>query len=470
MSKPDAKHSQYESALVRWGRCRAATAGQEAIHKAGAAYLPKLAEQTREEYEAFKSRALYYNATGRTVDGLTGLIFRRPPAMELPEALTDLLDDVDTSGTPLGTFCETVVEELTVVGRFGLLADYPRVVGMKTQAEERSANIRPFVQLYTAESIINWRVSRIRNSNQLSLVTLLEVHTVEGDYDTTTVPQLRILRLIEGRYTVEIWRKNTAEVGEAWLLIDSFEPTINGKPIDYIPFLICGPRGIDSEVRKPPILDLVDVNVSHYRTTADYEHGLHFTGLPTPVVYGHTFDPGEKFALGSTVAKAFASPDAKAEFLEFKGEGLRQLADRLKQKEAMMAALGARMLAPEKRAAEAAETAEIHRSGENSVLASLAIAASWAITKALQWAGAFVSATGDTKVELNTDYLPAGMTAQELSELVKAWQAGAISYETLYDNLLRGEIARQGVTAEQERAKIDEEGPALGTLNNGNGE
>jgi hypothetical protein len=258
---------------------------------------------------------------------------------------------------------------------------------------------------------------------------------------------------------------------ESWVLIETVTPLMAGRALDFIPFLICGPMGLDPCVAKPPILDLVNVNLSHYRTTADYEHGLHFTGLPTPVVTGHSFEvdeqgrPRNTFALGSSAIQAFASPQARAAYMEFTGAGLSTLSKRLEEKENMMAALGARMLANEKRQAEAAETAAIHRSGENSVLASLANAASSAIARGLNWCAGWEGA-GDASVvvELNTDYLPAGMTAQELSELVKAWQAQAISHETLYDNLQRGEIARQGVPFEEEKTAIETEGPALGTM------
>jgi hypothetical protein len=164
------------------------------------------------------------------------------------------------------------------------------------------------------------------------------------------------------------------------------------------------------------------------------------------------------------VVKAFENHEAKAFFLEFTGEGLGALSKRLEEKEAMMAALGARMLAAEKRAAEAAETAAIHRSGENGVLGSLAIGASQAISKALTWCAEWAGVVGEAKVELNTDYLPAGMTSQDITALVQAWQAGAISHLTLLDNLQRGEIARQGVTAEEEIALIESEGPKLGTM------
>jgi hypothetical protein len=396
---------------------------------------------------------------------------------------------VDTADTPLLAFCENVADELLQVGRIGILADYPRLDGVRTLADQRAANGRPYVKTYAAEEITNWRVERVNNRSMLTLVVLAETYEEADDFGTTSTPQRRVLRLVPAaimdvggvpvtawRYTVEIWRKLKLEATgkEEWLLIEAFTPIMGGKPIDYIPFLVCGPMGIDPSVAKPPILDLANVNLSHYRSSADYEHGLHFTGLPTPIVTGHSFDvaegqPRQTFKLGSSEIQAFPNPQAKVEFLEFTGQGLQQLSKRLEEKENMMAALGARMLASEKRAAEAAETAAIHRSGENSVLASLANAASGAISRALTWCAEWEGAAGKVVLELNTDYLPTGMSPQEISELVKAWQAGAISHATLYDNLARGEVTRQGVKFEEEKTEIEAEGPKLGTMVDGAG-
>ena len=53
------------------------------------------------------------------------------------------------------------------------------------------------------------------------------------------------------------------------------------------------------------------------------------------------------------------------------------------------------------------------------------------------------------------------MSFAELTELTKAWQSGAISYETLYYNMQRGEVTRPGITAEKEKAEIEIESPAM---------
>jgi hypothetical protein len=488
MADVNTHHPDYDDAAPQWQKCRAAVAGEDAVKKAGEVFLPKLTDQSPAEYAAYVARAVFYNATGRTVDGLSGLVFRRPPTIDLPAQVAFLSDDADTAGTPMLGFCERVVDELLQAGRIGILADYPRMDGALTLADQKAANGRPYLKTYCAESILNWRTERVNNRTMLSLVVLseqFEEPSPDG-WTVTCIPQCRVLKLVAGTanpdgttrytYTVEIWRLIKQEDGkEKWILIETTTPIMGGHTLDYIPFLIAGPMGVDPAVAKSPILDLANINLSHFRNSADYEHGLHFTGLPTPVVTGHQFEVGtdgqqQKFMLGSSQIQAFPNPQAKVFFLEFAGEGLTALSKRLEEKENMMAALGARLLAAQKRAAETAETAAIHRSGENGVLASLALAASDAIEKAAAWCAEWEGANPDSvEIALNTDYLPTGLNAQELTALVQAWQAGAISHLTLLDNLERGEIARQGVDSQQELADIEAEGPKLGAVPMGGG-
>ena len=49
------------------------------------------------------------------------------------------------------------------------------------------------------------------------------------------------------------------------------------------------------------------------------------------------------------------------------------------------------------------------------------------------------------------------MTAQELTALVKSWQSGAVSQETMHDLLRKGEIIPDGRSNEEEAALIKAE-------------
>ena len=51
---------------------------------------------------------------------------------------------------------------------------------------------------------------------------------------------------------------------------------------------------------------------------------------------------------------------------------------------------------------------------------------------------------------LNTDFNMSTMTAQELNAAVAAWQKGAISRDTLFELLRRGEILPEGRSNEEE--------------------
>ena len=128
------------------------------------------------------------------------------------------------------------------------------------------------------------------------------------------------------------------------------------------------------------------------------------------------------------------------------GHGLNTFDKVLDRDERQMAVLGSRLLAEEKRVGETAEAMELRQTGENSILANLATSVSESITQMLRWVYWWNSSevspddVTDQQVvfELNTDYNPKGMTALELSAVVKSWQGGAISQDTMLELLRKG--------------------------------
>ena len=458
----DTKHKEYTENYEAWERCEHAAEGQDEIHEYGVKYLPRLSGQTDQEYFAYKQRALYYNATARTIDGLTGMLFMKKEVVEAPAAMDSIIADVTMGGLSLHQFAEVISEEVITIGRCGVLVDYPPIVNAVTLAQAQEQGARPYATMYDAESIINWKTGRINNIEQLTLVVLEEENEIPIDeFESKCEPQWRVLDLVNGAYRQRVFRKDKR--GE-FILVEEIFPQINGRVINKIPFEFFGVRDNSPCVDKPPLLDLVDVNLSHYRTTADYEHGLHFTGLPTPVVTGYySDDKSASLRIGSGTAWLLPDPQSKAFYLEFTGQGLGELREALRSKEAMMATLGARILAPEKRAAEAAQTANIHRSSENSVLASIAQSISVGLTHVMEWLRDWSNVTGDVKVELNRDFIPNSMTAQDVDSLVKSWQSGAISHETLFENLVAGDIIAQEVSFDDEMERIATR-PATGGL------
>ena len=77
----DTPHPQYLEFAGKWTKARDAAAGEEAVKGRRDEYLPMLKGQSEDDYAAYLKRTPYFNATARTVDGLSGMIFRRAPEL-----------------------------------------------------------------------------------------------------------------------------------------------------------------------------------------------------------------------------------------------------------------------------------------------------------------------------------------------------------------------------------------------------
>ena len=473
-------HPDYETMLPKWLRARDVLAGEDAIKAGGTKYLPKLAEQVDDDYHAYKMRGVFFNATARTLAGYVGMIFRKPPYLRLPQAgsalgkaMAEFNNDTDLLGTSLYGYAKQVVSEVVSVGRCGSLVDWE---GGAEQGEDRA-----YVALYRAEQILNWRVERVNGRN---IATLVVLHEPEGGarlnpadpFDSTTGEQIRVLKLVDGsslmadgskeglRCVVEVWRpgKNPRE----WVLADTRVPMRLGRPLPLLPFVFHGPDHARAAVSPVPLDDIIAVNLGHYRMDADYKHGLHFTALPTAWVSG--FDKQSCLKIGSSVAWVADHLGAQAGFLEFQGQGLTSFERALDHAERLMSVLGSRLLEGQKKIAETAEAMQIRQSGEDSILGAMAASVSESLTQALRWVFWWNSTVAlpeevtdeEALLDLNTDFRTHGMSAQEITALVAAWQNGAISQDTMFELFRRSEILPDGRRNEEENSLIKVGQPA----------
>jgi len=452
---------EYQEHSPQWETMRDVACGQDAIHKKSTRYLPKLLEQSQTDYDHYKMRASFYNATWRTIAGMVGMLFRKPPIAKLPAALEEYSDDINLRGCDLDNFAKEVCYEILTVGRVGLLIDYPPArQGPLTMAQAEQVGLRPFIQTYKTESIINWRYARINNVWKLVMVVLKEqFEIIKDEFTSDYEDRYRVLDLDGGNYRQRVFRINDRGEDE---LLETIYPLKNGAPMSEIQFVILDADGDEDDVDDPPLIDLANVNLSHYRTVADYEHGCHFTGLPTPYICGYiptNPDQPDKFAIGSQTAWALTNPDAKVGYLEFTGQGLQSLKDNIDRKERQMVVLGARMLAEDKAGVEAFQTLAIRNAGETCILAAIANSISLALEKALKMMADWAGISGEIEYQLNRDYAPVILDAQGLTALVGAWQSGAISDQTLFDSLKRGDVIADDVTFEDEQARKDSAPP-----------
>lgn len=467
----DTQHPEYVKMLPHWKRMRDCAAGQHAVHAGGESYLPRLTGESNEDYLSRIARTPFFEATWRTIEGLRGMLFRKKPTYAVSTASESMLADVTKSGVGLDAFALKVTEEALTLGRVGVMVDYPsvKVEGMTVAAVER-LNLRPHMALYTAESIINWRTAWRNNRTMLTRVVLEESAEIVDPVDRfafKTEKRWRVLELSEaGQYQVEVYRKNPGGQDE---LLDGYPiiPQLRGQPLPVIPFQFIGTDDCTPQIDLPPLLGLANVNISHYQTTADLEHGAHKTALPQPWIAGLTpeYGPDGKplpVTLYMGGGTAWILPTgAEAGMLEYNGQGLGSLEARATAKERMMAVLGARMLEQQKAGVEAAETAGIHRSGEQSALASIGATISDGLRQALEWFDLWAGGDGNAEFKLNDEFFERILTAQEVAELVKGWQSGAFTESEMFEKLKKGGWIRDDKELEDHQAEIETNPPAL---------
>jgi hypothetical protein len=460
----EASRKDYDGALAIWERCRDVISGSDAVKSRGARYLPPLDSQTRtaslagegaRRYAEYLLRALFFNATGRTVVGLSGAMFQKEPQLKCGAEAKKHVEDVTLSGLPLASFALELGKQVIGIGRAGVLVE------MSTA--KPGVAPRPYWCMYKAEDVPSWVAVRADGQLQLMRVVLRECEEVPDPKDPFAVVEAvmyRELTLLDpklpGFYKQNIWRES--EPGKSdWSIVEEIVPTKNEKPMPFIPFTFVGPTSTSPDIEKCPVIDLVDVNLSHYRTMADLEHGLHFTALPTPWVKGSAGESTEPLSIGSGVVWMLDA-DGGAGMLEFTGSGLKALEEAAARKEKTMSALGARFIEDQK-SNETLGAVVIRHSGDHASLSTVARSVGEACTLALRWHEFWIGVSDDprsskSEYRLSNDFFSTKMSSEDLRTLVQALQAEAISYETFYAQLEKGEITRPGVTAKQELDEI----------------
>lgn len=451
----------------KWELISDCMAGQEAVKKRGTRYLPKPnAEDTSTannlRYEAYLLRANFYNVTANTVSGLVGQVFNSDPVSEYPPELEPMWYDADGKGVTLIQLAKKAMVANLSLGRCGLLVDFP--TGPKdeegnarpySRQEVMDGIARPTIQYYGATNIINWRYEMRGAVSVLSLVVLTEDYIIKDDgFEIERGLECRVLRLRNGIYEVEIWRRTDEKQEGPYELINTLTPTDgSGKPFGYIPFYFIGAQNNDAQVDKPPMYDMACINIAHYRNSADYEDSVFMVGQPTPYFSGLTQDWVDKVLKGTVQLGSRGAvplpPNGTMGLVQANENTM--VKEAMDQKQQQMVAIGAQLVET-KQVQRTLGEAKMENTVVVSTLTSCARNVSQGIENALIAAAAFANATVDADsiiFQLSTDFAIQKMSPDERRQLLAEWQGGILSFTEA-----RAQLRQSGVaTLDDEEAK-----------------
>ena len=459
------KHPDYIKRSPQWTVVRDCVEGEDEIKAKGVAYLPKLSGSTEEVYEAYKKRARWNNYTARNLEGLHGLIFRRTPVVNCPKKFkkSKILDNIDRKGTSFSQFVSDSVYDSMQTSFGGIMLDMPAVDLSEqiTEAQGEVLGLRPYLRYYPAESIINWGYDVINGVEQLSYVVLEEYVDGDSDDEFSHVPkvQYRVLDVRSGVYVQRLFTQveSKKENGKEDKFTEVVIPvSVKGEYLTEIPFVMIP----GDKPEKPMFYDLAMCNIGHYQKSADYENGVHLTTIPTGYVTGHeqqTYEDGNKeiIRLGWDSFLMFPEPEAKVGNLSFSGVGLVHCETAMAQSLSDMAILGSRLLVTEKGTSESADSAKIHRAGENARLATFAKNISAKLTRILEIMAKWMGISGKMEVQLCTDYDTLAFDPNALNALANLAEAGKLPQPYVFYNLKNGEYTPRDSNYEEYAALLE---------------
>lgn len=469
----NAVHPMLKTLMLKWDLMDDVLDGEMAIKAKTEVYLPiprvdDDEAENKKRYRTYLQRAVFYNATRRTLDGLVGEVFSRDPIIKLPTQMQIMQSNVDGAGVGIDQQAKLCLSYVMGYGRAGLLADYPTMNGPVSQADIDSGVARPVLIMFKPSSVINWRF-KMRGAKRIaSLVVIREEYIDDSDpFETLTGAQWRVLRLDENDiYRVQIWRRRRRMDGdpivmgrEDWDTIDyeyaSYTPLDGeGRVMNEIPFTFVGSNNNDENPDEPPMYDLAVINIAHYRNSADYEESCFMVGQPTAWFSGLTQGwvddvfKGKVF-LGSRAAIPLPA-GAQAGLLQVNPNSMPKEA--MDQKERQMVAMGAKLITSGNVQRTLGE-AQIEEASSASILSTATKNVSKAYTDMLLVASKFIAGnigSDQIRFDLNTDFPASRLTPNDRNQLIQEWQSQAITWNEMRDGLRRGGIA----TTEDEAARM----------------
>lgn len=432
------QHLAYDEALPSWQKTRlAATAS--GIKKAGVKYLPKGADKNDEKYAVYLQRALYLGVTGRTNSALTGAVFRKEPSFteDLPESIEFIESDFDGEGMGIDQVAKRMVSEILLTGRNGILVDFPSVPEGASREDEQRMGVKPYAASYTAESIINWETTKENGTNKLTMVVLCEksFKSKDGDrFSREEVLTYRALILDDGLYINQLY-------DDSGDLIEEFQPKLNGERMDFIPFYFTGAEDNKPTVDEIPLESIAEINIGHYRNSADFEKNLYIhsggtLGITTSMGSDEWKEMNPNGILVGADQGVFLGDSGSMTLLQL--EPASATSEAMKAKEDQMVSIGARLITTNA-INETAEAARIAASSETSVLSTIVGNIETTLNLVVELMAEFMKAEAP-KYSLNREFFDSVLTAQE-------WMAANVSAD-------RGDIAQSDLRNMLKRAGI----------------
>lgn len=456
----EAVHPKYSEYKDDWTTMRHLYKGERAVKAEGETYLPatkgmKLdgmgkGQSGREAYEAYLMRAAYPDYVKEGVEAYVGLMYQKPPTIELPAAMEPLRERATAHGEPLELLLRRINEEQLVTGRVGLLLDLP--------ANPDPSNPTPYIALYIAEAIRNWDDGEAEiGDSALNLVVLDESGYIRNnDFGWEVLTKYRVLQLGE----LEENEGQGEAVYSAGVFTSAggsnpqFDPTLMNPPqlrgttLSKVPFVFVNTKDIVSTPDEPPLLGLGRLTLSVYRSEADYRQNLFMQGQDTLVIVGgiRKADAAEEDSPLRTGAGSSIEVEqgGDAKYIGVNSQGLSEQRQALDSDRRRAETRSGQLINSNNGNAESGEALQTRIGAQTATLNQIAETGASALEKLLRICAEWMGANPDeVKVTPNLEFAQFDMSGRDLVDFMTASAMGApLSKQSIHAMLVERGITK----------------------------
>lgn len=247
-------------------------------------YIPRNSNEHPAEYRKRLHLTPIFTETPNILQSRIGSMFKKPPVIDLPDALeadeNSFVNKATLSGQSLMDVINRVFDRSQVNGFCGVLVDRASVPedmqDRDISAAERKAKKpgRPILAVYTAWQILDWE----EDENGLKWVKLLEVCDEKQGWDKDPI-RVEYIRIVD-RKNISVYTITTEKGKDPVVKLESVTPHKappgdDGLPV--CPFFLANPFPAEDGVGRSVLRGTAEADVAAVRVMSDLMWLLHMT-------------------------------------------------------------------------------------------------------------------------------------------------------------------------------------------------
>ncbi len=441
--------------------------------------MPQFPAEHPDVYTQRVESTTFDNDYEDTLDGLAGLIFRKPISVDkVAKEIQPHLENVDLANSHIDVFAPRFVRRAIHYGAAFIVVDKQRVATDRKLdlSEVKSLNLRPYWTIYgwtALQTRPRYMVIDGRRSLQ-KIVFREQVILEDGEFGESEVTRYRVWRLpVVPLLTGTFQRVGFAE----WQIWEERAETVEGKDRKIVEMIESGSTkltripvaplvakpDIDDPVfpKSPTLIDLAYLCVKDFQQTSDHEANLHLCSSPVPWTAGlensnalthRPWGKGIMFNLALGGACGYAEPA---------GTGLAAMATQLESNKRKIRQKGLELVLSEPLSAnESTATEQNYRAGKRTsriaeMVHSIHDCLELALSFHAEWMGKGVDAGGEITMGIRGDELI--LTAADVAAYSTMVEKKQMSIKSMLINLQRGGVIEAEHDIEGELPQIIKE-------------